>query len=100
MLDGVKYRLQPVANGLGRDVRLQLDKCADPTPVVMDNAGVHHDGKEDVGDRAGLGSREGLRGDADDLEKIGPQVERAADYFRVPAKAARPIIVGENGVGM
>ncbi len=33
-------------------------------------------------------------------KQIATHVERAADHFWIPPEAARPIVVGEHGVGM
>ena len=61
---------------------------------------MHHGGQEDVDHRAGLGSGEALRADADDLVKVIADAERAPDHLRISSEAVRPIVVREHRVGV
>ncbi len=92
--------MQLRADRLDRDAWIQQGERAMPGLIVADGSRMHHGGQEDVDHRAGFGSREPLRADADDLVNTLTHVEGLPENVRVLAEAARPVIVREDGEGV
>ncbi len=94
----MECRAQLLPDRLHGDAGLQLHQRSQPEVGRAGKRGgsLHHHGDEDIGDGPGLGSREAIRTDADNLVDAVAHPHRAANRFGVACEAARPIIVRED----